>query len=374
MKKRPIISAFYFPNWHVDPRNEEIHGKGWTEWRVVQYATPRFPGHCQPHVPLWGYEDEADPAVMRKKIDAAMKYGIDAFTFDYYWFEDGSYRERCLTEGFLPACEGMDFKFAIMWANHDPIYAHPGSYWKPRETLWSGSVDPETFTKCTDHLIETYFRHPNYLRLDGKPYFSIFNLNEMLKDNGLETVCEMMKGLRKRAAAAGIAELWLDGDLVRLGRNMQDLPAINELIGLLGLNSCSCYNYIVFPGKFPSFEYETVIEPNLSETKRISQGITVPFNPTAASGWDCSPRTVQSDMYEPRGYPFGRIAVNDTPAVWEKYLLGFRDFLDSESSTARILGLACWNEWTEGAYLEPDEQYGYGKLEAVKKVFGAKGK
>ena len=373
MKNRPIISAFYFPNWHIDPRNEAIHGKGWTEWRVVQYATPRFPGHQQPKIPLWAYEDEADPTVMKKKIDTAMKYGIDAFTFDYYWFSDGPYREKCLLEGFLPACKGTDFKFAIMWANHNPVHAHPGSYWKPAEILWPGTVNPETFRRCTDHLVERYFKHPNYLRLDGKPYFSIFNLREMLKDNGLETVCEMLKGLRKRAAAAGIPGLWLDGDLMRLGK-IHDLPKINELIGKLGLDSCSCYNYIVFPGGFPSFEYEAVIEPNLAETKRISEGIQVPYNPTAATGWDCSPRTVQSDMYEPRGYPFGPVAVNDTPEIWEKYLLGFRNFLSSKSSTARILGLACWNEWTEGAYLEPDEQYGYGKLEAVKKVFGSAGK
>jgi len=373
MKNRPIISAFYFPNWHVDPRNEAIHGKGWTEWRVVQYATPRFPGHCQPHIPIWGYEDEADPVVMRKKIDTAMKYGIDAFTFDYYWFADGSYRERCLTEGFLPACEGTDFKFAIMWANHDPIYAHPGSYWKPAEVLWSGEVNPKTFTECTDHLIETYFKHPNYLRLDGKPYFSIFNLKYMLKTNGPDTVAEMFRDLRRRAAAAGIPELWLDGDLKRL-HDINDLPAMNGLIRKLGLDSCSVYNYLFLPGDFPSFEYEAVIEPNLSETKRLSRGIPVPFNPAAASGWDCSPRTVQSDMYDfPHGQ-FGPIAVNDTPAIWEKYLRGFRDFLDSESSTARILSLACWNEWTEGAYLEPDEHYGYGKLEAVKKVFGTAGK
>ena len=48
MKKKPIVSTYYFPNWHVDPRSEKIHGTGWTEWRVLQYATPRFPGHDQP--------------------------------------------------------------------------------------------------------------------------------------------------------------------------------------------------------------------------------------------------------------------------------------------------------------------------------------
>ena len=71
MKPRPLIAAFYFPNWHCDPRIEALHGKGWTEWRVVQYATPRFPGHCQPKVPLWGYQDESDPEVMAQKITAA---------------------------------------------------------------------------------------------------------------------------------------------------------------------------------------------------------------------------------------------------------------------------------------------------------------
>lgn len=62
-------AAYYFPNWHVDPANERFHGKGWTEWQLMKYATPRFEGHQQPKVPLWGYEDEADPKVMEKKID-----------------------------------------------------------------------------------------------------------------------------------------------------------------------------------------------------------------------------------------------------------------------------------------------------------------
>ena len=369
MKNKPVISAFYFPNWHVDPRNEELHGKGWTEWRVVQYAAPRFPGHDQPRIPLWGYEDEADPAVMRKKIETAAEYGINAFTFDYYWFSDGSYRERCLLEGFLPACRGTDFKFAVMWANHDPIYAHPRSYRKPADPLWSGAVSPKTFADCTDHLIETYFKHPNYLRIDGKAYFSIFNLSYILKENGQETVTEMFSDLRRRAACAGAGEIWLDADINLLGKG-RDLPELNDLIRKLGLNSCSTYNYFNLPPGFPAFDYEAAISLNMEKTQLFSKNIPVPFNPAAPSGYDCSPRTVQSDMFEPRGYPFCGVAVNDTPENWEKYLLLLRDFLDSETSTARILNLACWNEWTEGMYLEPDARYGYGKLEVVKNVFG----
>ena len=91
MKEKPLICSYYFPNWHVDPRNETIHGKGWTEWRVTHYATPRFEGHKQPKQPLRGYEDEADPAVMERKIADAVSHGIDAFIFDWYYFEDGSF-------------------------------------------------------------------------------------------------------------------------------------------------------------------------------------------------------------------------------------------------------------------------------------------
>ena len=78
MKNIPVM-AWYFPNWHPDPRNDAWHGKGWTEWEVAKCARPRFPGHEQPRVPLWGYEDESDPAVMEKKIDAALRHGIDGF-------------------------------------------------------------------------------------------------------------------------------------------------------------------------------------------------------------------------------------------------------------------------------------------------------
>ena len=121
------LAAYYFPNYHVDPRNEKVHGPQWTEWELMKYATPRFPGHRQPRVPLWGYQDEADPAVMAQKIDAAANAGIDTFVFDWYWY-DGPYLERALDEGFLQAPNRNRMKFALMWANHDWTDKHPVGY------------------------------------------------------------------------------------------------------------------------------------------------------------------------------------------------------------------------------------------------------
>lgn len=101
MPRPYTVACYYFPNYHVDARNEAAHGEGWTEWELVRRAEPRFPGHQQPRVPAWGYTDEADPAQMAQKIAAAADHGIDAFIFDWYWYDDGPYLQRGLDEGLI---------------------------------------------------------------------------------------------------------------------------------------------------------------------------------------------------------------------------------------------------------------------------------
>ena len=96
------VAVYYFPNYHADRRNEEWHGKGWTEWELVKAAKPRFDGHQQPKVPLWGYEDESKPEAMQRKIDAAADHGVSAFIFD--WSVQGRpVSSKCFGEGF-PWC------------------------------------------------------------------------------------------------------------------------------------------------------------------------------------------------------------------------------------------------------------------------------
>src|SRR5260221_12299023 len=95
------IGAYYFPNYHVDSRNEKLYGAGWTEWQLVRQAQPRFPGHRQPREPQWGYEDEADTTVFARKIDAAADQGLDFFTFKWYSTDNLSFRKRALKQGYL---------------------------------------------------------------------------------------------------------------------------------------------------------------------------------------------------------------------------------------------------------------------------------
>ena len=136
MKEKPLICSYYFPNWHVDPRNETIHGKGWTEWRVTHYATPRFEGHKQPKQPLRGYEDEADPAVMERKIADAVSHGIDAFIFDWYYFEDGF-----LTKEQVDMPGRLLQYFIVPWMNPADVNRTPS--WV-NDTVWY-QIFPDRF-------------------------------------------------------------------------------------------------------------------------------------------------------------------------------------------------------------------------------------
>src|SRR5450759_1973026 len=94
------VAAYYFPNYHTgDPRNIINKGSGWSEWELVKAARPRFPGHHQPNVPVWGYTDEKDLNVMAQKIDAAADNGIDCFIFDWYMYDDGPFLNQCIDDG-----------------------------------------------------------------------------------------------------------------------------------------------------------------------------------------------------------------------------------------------------------------------------------
>ncbi len=147
------VASYYFGNYHPsDARNEKLKGKGWSEWELVKNAKPRFPGHQQPNVPLWGYTDESDPQAMAQKIDAAANHGVDAFIFDWYYYDDGPFLERPIDEGFLKAKNNNRLKFAFMWANHDWTDIHPYHRGEAAKLLYPGKVTPQTFDKIGDHL------------------------------------------------------------------------------------------------------------------------------------------------------------------------------------------------------------------------------
>ena len=366
------VMAYYFPNWHVDPRNEKWHGEGWTEWNLVKYATPRFPGHKQPKIPLWGYEDEAQPGIMEKKIDTAAKYGIDGFIFDWYFYADGPYRNRCLEQGLLKSANLDKIKFAVMWCNHDAIQAHPGSRMFPKSVLCSGNVDSRTFREATQYCIDHYFTSQSYLRIDGKLYFSIFSLMKMVNElGGIDASRALFDDFRDRVQKAGLGELHLNAvNFERMKVPSENLAEeVNKLSLSLGLDSFSRHSWSWKAPDFPTIDYEMVADENMREYEYYCRNFNLPYNASVLVGWDSSPRTVQSEIYGKVGYPFTAVFSNATPVQFEKILRKLKAICDSDYYKGNLVLLHSWNEWTEGTYLEPDNENGFGYLEAVKKVF-----
>jgi hypothetical protein len=376
------LGVYYFPNYHVDKRNEEVHGPGWTEWELMKRAEPRFPGHQQPRVPLWGYEDEADPRIMEKKIEAAADHGVDYFIFDWYHYDDGPFLNRCLDEGYLGAANNSRVRFCLMWANHDWTNLHPAKadipaeYWRKNRAylLYPGQVTREAFEEFTDDAIRRYFLHPSYWTVDGCPYFSVYDLTKLLASfGGVAETREALDHFRDRARKAGLPGLHLNavvwGSAILPGESAATDPA--KLIVDLGFDSFTSYVWIhhVAMNDFPLTDYNWMRDRYMEYWNKAEREFDLPYYPNVTMGWDSSPRTVQSDVYRNIGYPFTPILSGNTPEAFGKALEMTRARLDSRSGP-KILNINAWNEWTEGSYLEPDTVNGMGYLEAIKRAFG----
>jgi len=373
---RPDIAVYYFPNYHPgDPRNEKAQGKGWSEWQLVKDAKPRFAGEDQPKVPLWGYVDESDPKVMAKKIDAAADNGINAFIFDWYYYQDGPFLDGCLDKGYLKAPNRQRTKFALMWANHDWQGPFPYALGAPRQTLSSGVVTPEKFDEICDHIVKDYFLQPSYWKIDGKPYFSFYELSNLLKNFGsVEATRAALDRFRAKAVAAGLPGIHLNA----IAWGTPILPAehtplnLHKTINDLGFDSITSYVWVHHTG-LPSLQtdYNVVRDGyNKAWSKLAQQYTNMPYFPNVSMGWDPSPRARQSDRYGNLGYPFMNTITGNTPERFKEALTIARDRIAKQPHGPYVLTINSWNEWTEGSYIEPDTKNGTKYLEAIRDVFG----
>ncbi len=376
------VMAYYFPNWHVDPQNEKWHGKGWTEWEVLKSAQPKFPGHIQPKIPIWGYLDESKPENMEIKIEAAKEHSVDGFIFDWYWYNAGSYRIKCIEEGFLKARNCQDVKFALMWANHPPIYVHPAN----RRDVINKTTDlfnddkkitRKTFIEATNHVIEHYFCKSNYYILDGGLYFSFFCPNELIDSfGGIDGCKKMLDDFRDRASKCGYDNLNLVGNANAFPGDTVEEKMITAKKA--GFNSVSYHNFGTRDNvsEFPHCDYNIMCSNYLNKISgdiidaRKVDGLN--YYITASQGNDASPRTVPSEAYEDIGSPFLPICTNNTPENFKKHLRDLKSFADKNKIP--LITVYAWNEWTEGGCLEPDEYYKFAYLEAIHDVFGNKNK
>jgi hypothetical protein len=369
------VASYYFGNYHPgDPRNEKVKGKGWSEWELVKAAKPRFAGHHQPNVPLWGYTDESDPKAMAQKIEAAADHGIDAFIFDWYSYDDGPFLDSPIDRGFLKARNSDRLKFALMWANHDWVDIHPYHLGAAQKLLYPGKVTPATFEKIGDHVIKDYFKRSNYWKLDGKPYFSFYELTKLVESFGsVPATRAALDHFRAKAVTAGLPGLHLNavvwGQTILPGETQPVDSA--KLVKELGFDSVTSYVWIHHVGlPQQQTDYNYVRDAYFQYWDGAEKQFDVPYFPNVTMGWDPSPRADQRDPFVNAGYPFMNTISGNTPEKFREALELTKERLLKQKNGPRVLNINCWNEWTEGSYLEPDVAHGFAYLRAIEAVFG----
>ncbi len=367
MKKRYDVAAYIWPAYTGDePRARMFWPEGMGEWQSVKNAVKKHPAHTWPRRPLWGYVNEADPWVMEMEIEAALAHGVNVFIYDWYWYDRRPFLENCLNDGFLRArnCEKM--KFYLMWANHDamPLWDIRLSH-DAGTVIWQGGVDMAEFKRLAVRLIKRYFHLPNYYRIDGKPVFMIYDVPGFVRGlGGADMARQAIAWLREEAAREGLNGLhlqfamWSEGLTNVTGVDGgRDLSA-RDFGEKLGFDSATHYQFVHFTDM--NRPYGQILEDVRLEWAKLDRQFAFPYFPHVSVGWDNNPRFRERIDMETR---------DNTPQNFERALRMARDYLDAHPAQPPLVTLNSWNEWTETSYLQPDGLYGYGYLEAVRRVF-----
>ena len=205
------VAAYIWPAYTgSEPRTRMFWPDGEGEWQSVKTATAKFPGHSWPRRPLWGYGDEA--------IDAAADHGVNVFIYDWYWYDNRPFLEQCLNNGYLKARNNGRVKFYLMWANHDVNYVWDKrlAHIDPGAIIWQAAMSRSQFEVIAQRLIQRYFVHPSYYRIDGCPLFQIYDLKNLVTGlGGIERTAEALDWFRQQAVNAGLEGLPLQGNMIR---------------------------------------------------------------------------------------------------------------------------------------------------------------
>ncbi len=362
------VAAYVWPSYTGDePRSRQFWPEGYGEWQTVKAAGPKFPGHSWPRRPLWGYCNEADPYVMQMQIEAATDHNVNLFIYDWYWYDRRPFLEQCLNDGFLGAKNRDKMKFFLMWANHNAV-----TLWDKRissdlaTVIWDAAIDRAEFERMAARLIDKYFLRPEYYRIGGKPVFMIYDVPNFVRGLGsLDAARGALDWLRAACVKRGLPGLhlmmtmWSEASLNVSGVDGgKDVDAFG-LIAALGFDSITHYQFVHFADVDRG--YPEILADVQKEWALMERGAGVPYFPHISLGWDNNPRFTE----------FRPGVVRDaTPENIERGLALARAFADAHPDQPRLITINSWNEWTETSYLQPDDLYGYGYLEAVKRVFG----
>lgn len=338
--------AFYLPQFHPIPENDEWWGKGFTEWTNVSKALPQFVGHYQPHLPgELGFYDLRVPEVMRRQVELARKYGIYGFCFYYYWFNGKRLLERPLEQ--YIADKEIDFPFCICWANENWSRRWDGQ----DQDVLIGQIHSAERDWAFIQDVTPIFQHPRYIRIEGKPLLVVYRAH--LLPEVLVTANRWREFCRNK----GIGEIYLvaaqtfgftDPTLIGFDAAVEFPPhgmggsRVRNITGDVDIINSEFSGYVM--------DYISAVAGSISlEPNKFTLFKTV------MPGWDNTPR---------RGANGGLVFHKSSPGLYGVWLSKAIEYVTKNNSPEKqYVFINAWNEWAEGAHLEPDRKYGYAFLQ-----------
>lgn len=351
-KDRVRAIAFYLPQFHAIPENDAWWGEGFTEWTNVRKAEPNFPDHDQPRRPAdLGYYDLGAPDVLARQVELARRYGIGGFCYYYYWFDGRRLLERPIERMLRDGA--YDFPFCLCWANENWTRRWDG---KEHEIL-IGQQHSDQDDRDVIADISRFFAHGAYIRIRRRPLILVYR-TDLFPD--FARTAEIW---RESCRRAGIGEIFIARVETSFGKaqpapwqhgcdaavefpphNLGDLPPIET-----GNRDPSFKSFVV-DYRAAALQYAGKAPP------------AYPRFPGAMPGWDNTARR-QKD-----GACFHRSTPGAFQAWFESSVrLSKQQFAGDE----RLVFVNAWNEWAEGAYLEPDQRYGHAYLQAAANALDA---
>lgn len=347
IKDAPVkILAFYLPQFHANPENDAWWGEDFTEWTNVKPAQPQFKGHYQPYIPgELGYYNLLDIKTQQRQVELAKNYGIGGFCFHFYWFNGKRLLEKPI-ENYLLNPQ-LDLSFCISWANENWTRRWDGM---ENEILIRQHHSPDDDLAFIRY-VSNYMLDKRYIRINNKPLLIVY------RPGLLPSAKETAGRWRNWCKVHGIGEIYL--------AYVQSFEKINP----------DEYGYdaaVEFP---PNIFYPSIVTHlvrplnrnfrcNVYDWKSMvksSEHYSVPdyklFRGVCPS-WDNTPRRENESA----------IFINNHPDDFKEWV--YNASVDTckrfENPDERLVFVNAWNEWAEGAYLEPDQKYGYAWLEALR--------
>jgi len=348
---RPI--AFYFPQFHPFPDNDRLWGRGFTEWTNTTKAQPMFEGHWQPRLPgeLGFYDTRLKPVLVRQ-IELARQYGIHGFCFHHYFFE-GRPVMRAPFDLML-ANPDLDIPFCLHWANEPWTLRWDGLSDKTGVLLDQRHSPEDDLAFFADILPALTDRR--YITVEGRPLLVVY------RPGLFPDIAATVERWRDCARRAGVRELFL-----AVMQNGFEGPADPRRFGFDAAIEYPPHNLGLAPApqlvrlydpdfRGNVFDYRAAVDMALARPRpdyALFRGIM--------PDWDCTPRRANPDIF-----------VNASSAAYRRWLEGLCRYSEAHlPADRRFIFINAWNEWAEGAYLEPDRRRGYAFLGATARaVYG----